>query len=221
MLYYYQIIIGDIGNGAIWRDDYRCESNGEPPIGAIVPQPGEPIAIEGEVCCGPATNEDGLSVNPNEGTPQVLPDGSNPGVPADIPGNGNPTVAYLDVEVSPEECEEQGGEVVGDIGNGAIFEEDYVCPTNGEPPFAVVVRGEGEPIAIEGEVCCGTSRTNGSDSLSAGALAGIVVGSFAAVMIGIAAMLQSKSPKKSQTTAAKEDAPSISTDEAAETEEKF
>ena len=44
------VIIGDIGDGAIHDPDYRC-SNGEPPIGSIVPQPGEPIAIEGEVCC--------------------------------------------------------------------------------------------------------------------------------------------------------------------------
>jgi hypothetical protein len=44
------VVIGDIGDGAIHDPDYRC-SNGEPPIGSIVPQPGEPIAIEGEVCC--------------------------------------------------------------------------------------------------------------------------------------------------------------------------
>ena len=45
------MVIGDIGNGAIHEPDYRC-SNGKPPLGTIVPQPGEPIAIEGEVCCG-------------------------------------------------------------------------------------------------------------------------------------------------------------------------
>ncbi len=45
------VVVGDIGDGAIHDPDYRC-SNGEPPIGSVIPQPGEPIAIEGEVCCG-------------------------------------------------------------------------------------------------------------------------------------------------------------------------
>lgn len=43
-------IVGDIGNGAIHRPDYTCES-GQPPIGTIRPAEGEPIATEGEVCC--------------------------------------------------------------------------------------------------------------------------------------------------------------------------
>ena len=46
------IIVGDIGNGAIFQSDYRCDSNGEPPIDIILPGPQEPIATEGEVCCG-------------------------------------------------------------------------------------------------------------------------------------------------------------------------
>jgi hypothetical protein len=44
------VVVGDAGDGAIHEPDYRC-SNGEPPIGTVVPQPGEPIAFEGEVCC--------------------------------------------------------------------------------------------------------------------------------------------------------------------------
>ena len=48
------IIVGDIGNGAIFQSDYRCDSNGEPPIDIILPGPNEPIATEGEVCCGSA-----------------------------------------------------------------------------------------------------------------------------------------------------------------------
>ena len=45
------VVVGDIGDGAIHDDDYRC-SNGKSPIGTIVPQEGEPIAVEGAVCCG-------------------------------------------------------------------------------------------------------------------------------------------------------------------------
>ena len=43
-------VIGDIGNGAIHRADYRCES-GQPPTARITYLEGEPIASEGEVCC--------------------------------------------------------------------------------------------------------------------------------------------------------------------------
>lgn len=45
------IIVGDIGDGAIFKPDYLC-SNGQPPIATIVPAEGEPIASEGAVCCG-------------------------------------------------------------------------------------------------------------------------------------------------------------------------
>jgi hypothetical protein len=43
-------VVGDIGDGAIHKPDYRCPS-GEPPLGSIVPAQGEPIASEGAVCC--------------------------------------------------------------------------------------------------------------------------------------------------------------------------
>eukprot|EP00561_Arcocellulus_cornucervis_P012553 CAMPEP_0185800518 /NCGR_PEP_ID=MMETSP1322-20130828/923_1 /TAXON_ID=265543 /ORGANISM="Minutocellus polymorphus, Strain RCC2270" /LENGTH=244 /DNA_ID=CAMNT_0028496159 /DNA_START=133 /DNA_END=868 /DNA_ORIENTATION=+ len=76
------VVVGDIGNGAIHRDDYTCESSGEPPIGAIVPAAGaagEPIAIEGEVCCG-----GGGSV----GTKSIIcPDGQKP-IPNTFCGRG-------------------------------------------------------------------------------------------------------------------------------------
>ena len=57
--------------------------------------------------------------------------------------------------ISRQECIDKGGEVVGDIGNGAIHQPDYLCPTNGEAPSDTVFALDGEPIAIEGEVCCG------------------------------------------------------------------
>ena len=44
-------VVGDIGDGAIHRPGYRCAGSGEPPIGPIAPAPGEPIAVEGSVCC--------------------------------------------------------------------------------------------------------------------------------------------------------------------------
>lgn len=44
-------VIGDIGDGAIHRPEYRCPDSGEAPIGSVVADPGGPVAIEGSVCC--------------------------------------------------------------------------------------------------------------------------------------------------------------------------
>ena len=44
-------VIGDIGDGAIHRPDYRCPDSGEAPIGIVVADPGGPVAVEGSVCC--------------------------------------------------------------------------------------------------------------------------------------------------------------------------
>lgn len=44
-------VVGDIGDGAIHRPDYRCPRSGEPPLGAIAPEPGQPMPVEGAVCC--------------------------------------------------------------------------------------------------------------------------------------------------------------------------
>ena len=48
-------VIGDPGDGSTTSDDYLCDSNGEPPVDAIVAvvSEGEPIATEDGVCCGP------------------------------------------------------------------------------------------------------------------------------------------------------------------------
>lgn len=51
------------------------------------------------------------------------------------------------------ECTNAGGQVIGDIGDGAIHRPEYRCES-GEPPIARITYLEGEPIAAEGEVCC-------------------------------------------------------------------
>lgn len=50
-------------------------------------------------------------------------------------------------------CKEQGGQVVGDIGDGAIRRPEYRC-ASGLAPIADIRPSEGEPAAIEGAVCC-------------------------------------------------------------------
>ncbi len=45
------IVIGDPGNGSVYRLDYRCP-NGQAPLGTIFDGMDKPIATEGAVCCG-------------------------------------------------------------------------------------------------------------------------------------------------------------------------
>lgn len=43
-------VVGDIGDGAIHRPEYRCPSGVEP-SGTIREKAGGPIGVEGSVCC--------------------------------------------------------------------------------------------------------------------------------------------------------------------------
>ena len=43
-------VVGDIGDGAIHRPEYRC-ANGAKPSGSIGAAEGGPMPIEGSVCC--------------------------------------------------------------------------------------------------------------------------------------------------------------------------
>lgn len=43
-------VVGDIGDGAIHRPEYRCV-NGAKPTANISADPGGPTALEGSVCC--------------------------------------------------------------------------------------------------------------------------------------------------------------------------
>jgi len=148
-------IVGDIGDGAIFEDNYLCESNGLPPLANIIRD--EAFTIEGEVCCAGGTN---------------------------ITRTNTTGPADLD-EITRTECEDQGGKIIGDIGDGAVLSDSYVCESNGEPPIAIVVAGPGEPIASEGEVCCGPAinRTesnleDGASLVSLGYVAGLLMALF-------------------------------------------
>lgn len=69
------------------------------------------------------------------------------------PGDAPPPAGERD-SLTRAECQEKGGTEVGDIGDGAIHRPDYVCE-NGQPPLGSIRAAEGEPVAIEGAVCCG------------------------------------------------------------------
>ena len=55
--------------------------------------------------------------------------------------------------ITTADCEAKGGRVVGDIGDGAIHRPDYTCE-GGQPPLGSITPAEGEPVAVEGSVCC-------------------------------------------------------------------
>lgn len=57
-------------------------------------------------------------------------------------------------ELTAQACEDQGGQVVGDIGDGAIHRPDYRCPQSGQLPVGSIVAEPGGPMAVEGAVCC-------------------------------------------------------------------
>jgi len=44
-------VIGDAGDGAVHRPEYRCPGNGTAPIGTVVFEMDEPTPTEGAVCC--------------------------------------------------------------------------------------------------------------------------------------------------------------------------
>ena len=195
-------IVGDIGNGAIFLPDYVCVIDGLPPTDVVVAGFNEPIAIEGEVCCG--GNGTGIEdMFGSDGNITSLLDNSTmPEISADecaatggvlvqdmvngsCPFTGEPPIGTVVValaarssllisasqggvqlccpdsgglarkEYTRQECVDKNGTIVGDIGNGAIFENDYyICDSNGLPPIANIAQ-DAEPFAIEGEVCCG------------------------------------------------------------------
>ena len=74
------------------------------------------------------------------------PTPSDPSPPPPTQGSGSSLTA--------DECTAAGGQVVGDIGDGAIHRPDYRCPTSGAPPIGHVTSEPGQPTAIEGAVCC-------------------------------------------------------------------
>jgi hypothetical protein len=69
----------------------------------------------------------------------------------DAPPGGHAKVPVI----TAAECEAQSGEVVGDIGDGAIYRADYTC-ASGKRPVGAIEPAAGEPIAIEGSICCPT-----------------------------------------------------------------
>jgi len=83
--------------------------------------------------------------------PAAAPSTDQPGSSEGLPvSDGGP-----EATMTATACQEAGGSVVGDIGDGAIFKPDYVCESNGEAPTARISAEEGGPLGVEGSVCCG------------------------------------------------------------------
>jgi hypothetical protein len=91
--------------------------------------------------------------SPPATTPETAGDESPPAEggdeppPAETGGNERPGM-------SAAACEEQGGKVVGDIGDGATQRPDYKCPDSGASPIGSITADPGGPMGVEGAVCC-------------------------------------------------------------------
>ena len=80
--------------------------------------------------------------------------GDDADMEGDLPGDGLPSGNTADrPQLTRVECIADGGTIIGDIGDGATSEPDYICPS-GLPPLAQIAFVDDEPIATEGEVCC-------------------------------------------------------------------
>lgn len=93
------------------------------------------------------------------GSSQPAPSGITPATEAAAGGEdaSAPATKLPDEAGAPftaAECQAAGGEVVGDIGDGAIHRPGYRCPKSGEAPLGPVRAEAGGPLAIEGAVCC-------------------------------------------------------------------
>jgi hypothetical protein len=180
------LIVGDIGDGAIHRPTFVCQSNGLSPIGTIVDTTGY-IAREGEVCCGAGNSTklpeltdgecaelDGLIVG-DIGDGAIHEPGyvcESNGLPplGTVIGNQSSAMATdgevccgasnssSTSEMTRDDCTDMDGLIVGDIGDGAIHLPDYVCESSGMPPIGSIVDESGA-IPTEGEVCCGSNET--------------------------------------------------------------
>ncbi len=86
--------------------------------------------------CGP---KDAPPTTTPTDDPAPAADDGEPGLP-DTQTADRPTM-------TAEQCEADGGSVVGDIGDGAIHRPEYRCE-NGEEPVGRIEQG------VEGSVCC-------------------------------------------------------------------
>ena len=73
--------------------------------------------------------------------------------PSQAPPESPATDAPERTSLTQQECEAQGGSVVGDIGDGATQRPDYTCPS-GKPPLGNIAPPSEGPAPIEGAVCC-------------------------------------------------------------------
>jgi hypothetical protein len=94
----------------------------------------------------------GLGLMLTTGCPKGGPDGPEPPAPDPTTADSEPKPAEPTTLTSAQ-CQAEGGTIVGDIGDGAIHRPDYLCES-GQRPIGSIVAEQGEPIAVEGAVCC-------------------------------------------------------------------
>lgn len=176
-------IVGDIGDGAIFQPDYLCASTNEAPTDAVVAGAGEPIASEGEVCCGgtgPGIEDNSGEVPPGGGS--ELPPPGNATTPEGVPGPTLDTDAETPsnpefndpgaagdpgVGVTAVKCREGGHVVEGKVAD--VPHEGYICKSNGQAPLNPIVVAQDLEVTAGSEVCCGAGTAAATDDSGANA----------------------------------------------------
>lgn len=102
------------------------------------------LALLAFTACGGTRNETEAPAQGNTPTEPTPSPPSEEGFPEPTPAPAGLTA---------EQCEASGGTIVHDIGDGAIHRPDYRCPS-GAPPAGPIQIPEGNPVPIEGSVCC-------------------------------------------------------------------
>lgn len=128
----------------------------------VMPLPGDETA--GDQASGGQVDGDSASAGDQTPSDGGVVDAGPAGETAPV-GSADAAAGQEQKTLSNAECVAAGGVVVGDPGNGSTHRSDYLCEQTGEPPIAIIMPAEGEPIPIEGAVCCGTKSTgSGNDS---------------------------------------------------------
>jgi hypothetical protein len=115
-------VVGDIGDGAVHRPDYKCES-GLAPIGRVA------LGVEGSVCCTGA----GAAPTPAASTSRA------PGKPASTSKIGGQSLSTLDVATLKAALEKAGYGVVGP--------EDIV-PCGDSETLQLSLTKKGKPVGL-------------------------------------------------------------------------
>lgn len=101
-----------------------------------------------EAGCGPVEGEGGVG-----GGAETIGDTDTAGGTDSWGGSTSGAATTGDIPLTYQDCLDEGGSIVGDPGDGSVFEADYLCP-DGQSPLGILDFEPGMPFPKNGGVCC-------------------------------------------------------------------